>query len=306
VADFLSAGWKWYVGLATLISLFACAWLLRANSTKRVDSGKSELHGDHVWDGDLQEYDNGLPRWWAGLFYLTILFSLGYLVLYPGLTITNGLLSWSSRDEYREEVAATNAATDPLFAVYLQQDVKTVANDKGAQLMGARLFQTYCVQCHGSDMRGSKGFPNLVDGDWLYPGTPDGVKATIMDGRGGVMPAFEGQLKAPQIADVTQYVMSLSGRGGGGDAVARGDLVFKQNCAACHGVEAKGNQALGAPNLTDSVWLYGGSAETIRETISRGRQGRMPAQKELLGEARVHLLAAYVYAQALEQSGVKQ
>jgi cytochrome c oxidase cbb3-type subunit III len=296
----ISAGWGWYVAVLTVLSLIACLWVLRSNSTKREDTSETKLHGHNEWDG-LREYDNPLPRWWANLFYITVIFAFGYLLLYPGLVVFNGYLGWSTDSLYREEVAQVKAETDPMFNVYLKQDVQTVAADKGAQKIGARLFQTYCTQCHGADMRGSKGFPNLVDNDWLHPGTPEGIKASIMEGRIAAMPAFSDQLNAAQITDVAQYVLSLSGRSGTKEAAQRGESTFKTLCAACHGAEGKGNVALGAPNLTDNTWLYGGGLATIVETLTKGRQGQMPAQKDLLGEARVHLLAAYVYSQSREQ-----
>jgi cytochrome c oxidase cbb3-type subunit III len=296
----ISAGWAWYVAILTVLSLIACLWVLRSNSTKREDTDATKLHGHNEWDG-LREYDNPLPKWWSNLFYITVIFAFGYLLLYPGLIVTNGVLNWSTDSLYQAEVAQVKAETDPIFNVYLKQDVKTVADDKGALQIGARLFQTYCTQCHGSDMRGSKGYPNLVDNDWLYPGTPEGIKTTIMEGRIAAMPAFADQLKADQITDVAQYVMSLSGRSTATEAVLRGETTFKTLCAACHGAEGKGNVALGAPNLTDNIWLYGGGMATITETLIKGRQGQMPAQKDLLGEARVHLLAAYVYSQSREQ-----
>jgi cytochrome c oxidase cbb3-type subunit III len=296
----LSAGWGWYVAIGTVLSLVACLWVLRSNSHKHEDVEATKLHGHNEWDG-LREYDNPLPKWWSNLFYITVFFSLGYLLLFPGLVVTNGILNWSTDSRYRDEVAQVRAETDPIFNAYLKQDVKTVAADKGALQIGARLFQTYCTQCHGSDMRGSKGYPNLVDDDWLFPGTPEGIKTTIMDGRVGAMPAFADQLKPDQINDVSQYVLSLSGRSTAKDAVQRGETTFKTLCAACHGVEGKGNVALGAPNLTDDIWLYGGGLTTIVDTLTKGRQGQMPAHKDLLGEARVHLLAAYVYSQSREQ-----
>lgn len=297
----LSSGWSWYVAIATVISLLACVWVLRVNSVKKVSSDKPELHGKNEWDG-LREYDNPLPRWWSNLFYITIIFSFGYLVLYPGLIVVPGILGWSTSTLYADEVKQAKAETDPIFDAYIKQDVKTVSLDKGALQIGARLFQTYCTQCHGTDMRGSKGFPNLVDNDWLYTGTPDGIKTTILEGRNGMMPAFGEVLKPDQITDTAQYVLSLSGRSTAAAAAARGETTFKQICAACHGPEGKGNVALGAPNLTDNTWLYGGSLATIVETLTKGRQGHMPAQKDLLGESRVHLLAAYVYSQSQEQS----
>ena len=300
-SGFLAPGWGWYVAILTVLSLLACLWILYANSTKKADAGEAKLHGQNEWDG-LREYDNPLPKWWSNLFYITVFFAFAYLLLYPGLIVTNGLLGWSTASLYRDEVKEVKAETDPIFDAYSKQDVKTVSVDKGALMIGARLFQTYCVQCHGTDMRGSKGFPNLVDNDWLYPGTPEGIKTTILEGRNGVMPAFAGVIKSDQITDTAQYVLSLSGRSTAPAAVGRGETTFKQICAACHGPDGKGNVALGAPNLTDNIWLYGGSLATVEETLIKGRQGQMPAQKDLLGEARVHLLAAYVYAQSQEQA----
>jgi cytochrome c oxidase cbb3-type subunit III len=295
----LPSGWAWYVAILTLLSLAWCIYILASNSKKIEKKDEPELHGHNVWDG-LREYDNPLPKWWSNLFYITVFFALGYLALFPGLAVLPGVLGWSSSERYNQEVAAINAEIDPILNAYLKQDVATVAQDKGASQIGGRLFQTYCVQCHGSDMRGSKGFPNLVDADWLFPGTPDAIKTTIMEGRTGAMPAFAEQLKPEQIKDVVQYVLTLSGRSTSKEAAARGEATYKQICIACHGPAGKGNQALGAPNLTDDVWLYSGTASAIEEAVTRGRAGMMPAQKNLLGEARVHLLAAYVYAQSRE------
>jgi len=300
-SGFLAPGWGWYVAIMTVLSLLACLWVLHANSKKVEGSAEGKMHGQNEWDG-LREYDNPLPKWWSNLFYITVVFALGYLLLYPGLIVTNGLLGWSTASSYRDEVKEVNAETDPIFEAYSRQDVKTLSVDNGALKIGSRLFQTYCVQCHGTDMRGSKGFPNLVDNDWLYPGTPEGIKTSILEGRNGVMPPFAAVLKPHQITDAAQYVLSLSGRSTAPDAVARGDATFKQLCVTCHGADGKGNVALGAPNLTDSIWLYGGSLATVVETLTKGRQGHMPAQKDTLGEARVHILAAYVYAQAQAQS----
>ena len=300
-SGFLAPGWGWFVAVLTVLSLLACLWMLRVNSTKKEQVGETKLHGQNEWDG-LREYDNPLPKWWSNLFYITVFFALGYLLLYPGLVVTNGLLGWSTSSLYSAEVKEVKAETDPIFDAYSRQDVKTVSLDNGALKIGARLFQAYCVQCHGTDMRGSKGFPNLVDNDWLYAGTPDGIETSILQGRNGVMPAFAAALKPDQITDAAEYVLSLSGRSTVPAAVGRGEATFKQLCVACHGTDGKGNVALGAPNLTDNIWLYGGSLATIVETLTKGRQGHMPAQKDILGEARVHLLAAYVYAQSQAQS----
>ncbi len=299
--ELLPSGWAWYIAILTVLSLLACLWLLKSNSTRHEVKDQPELHGSNQWDG-LHEYDNPLPKWWSNLFVITVVFAFGYLALFPGLAVLPGMLGWSTKELYRQEIATAKAETDPLFNAYLNQDVATVSQDKGALQIGGRLFQTYCVQCHGSDMRGSRGFPNLVDADWLYPSTPDGIKTTIMDGRVGGMPAFAQQWSGDQLKNVTQYVLSLSGRATSPSAAKLGEATFKQVCVACHGAEGKGNQAIGAPNLTDNVWLYGGSAATIEETLVKGRSGQMPAQKEILGEARVHLLAAYVYAKARESA----
>lgn len=295
----LPTGWAWYVAILTILSLLACLYMLLSNRTRKEQKGSPELHGQNQWDG-LAEYDNPLPKWWSNLFLITVIFSVGYLLLYPGLGVFPGLLGWSSEGRHQAEVAAVKAETDPIFNAYLKQDVATVAQDKGALQIGGRLFQTYCVQCHGTDMRGgSKGFPNLIDADWQFSGTPEGIKETLTQGRNGIMPPMGEQLSAEQITDVTQYVLSLSGRASSQASAQKGEATYKQICIACHGPDAKGNQALGAPNLTDDVWLYGGSAATIAEGIAKGRAGVMPSQSGL-GEARVHLLAAYVYAQSRE------
>ena len=291
--------WSTWICVLTLGSLIGLTWLL-IGTRKGETKGSVDQTMGHAFDG-IEEYDNPLPQWWFMLFAGTLVFSVGYLILYPGLIVFPGLLNWSTDSLYKDEVKQAKAEFDPIFDAYAKQDVKTVAADKGALQIGGRLFQTYCVQCHGTDMRGSKGFPNLVDGDWLYPGTPEGIKQTIMEGRNGAMPPFGAAFKPEQITDVAQYVLSLSGRSTAADAAKRGEETFKTTCAACHGPEGKGNQALGAPNLTDNVWLYGGSLATVTETIAKGRQGQMPAHKDLLGEPRVHLLAAYVYAQSQEQ-----
>ncbi|MBL8309395.1 MAG: cytochrome-c oxidase, cbb3-type subunit III [Burkholderiales bacterium] len=301
----ISAGWAWYVAIFTMASLVFCLWILRANRTQKGEGGKDvKLHGTNQWDG-LREWDNPLPKWWSNLFYITVFFSIGYLLLYPGLIVTPGALNWSTDSLHRAEVQDAKKQFDPIFDAYMKQDVKTVAADKGALQIGGRLYQTYCVQCHGTDMRGSKGFPNLVDNDWLYGGTPEAIKTSILDGRNGMMPAFGEQLKPDQVTDVAQYALSLSGRSSAPDAAKRGEETFKTTCAACHGPDGKGNPALGAPNLTDNVWLYGGSVAAVAESIGKGRQGKMPAHKDLLGEPRVHLLAAYVFAQSQSQAGSK-
>ena len=300
MSDFVSGFWNVYIAVLTAIALVACVGLVLAMSTRRKPAGtKPELHG-HVWDGDLAEFNNPLPRWWVGLFYLTIVFSVVYLILYPGFGSYAGVFKWTSTGQYKNETQLADSRYGPTFNRYLEQGLAVVAADPEARGIGQRLFLTYCSQCHGSDAGGSIGFPSLRDKDWLYGGEPETIKASIMNGRQGVMPALAtavgGREGALQIA---HYVLSLSGNPHDSIKAAFGKDKFLV-CAACHGPEGRGNTALGAPNLTDDIWLYGGSQDAIVETILNGRKGLMPAHKDFLGEAKVHVLAAYVYSLSVE------
>ena len=230
------------------------------------------------------------------MFYITLVFGSIYLVLYPGLGNFQGLLGWSEKGQYDREVQKAEEIYGPLFNRFLGQDLKAVAADPEAQEMGKRLYSTYCTQCHGSDARGALGFPNLTDNDWLYGGEPETIKTSIMNGRNGMMPPWGEILGNDGVFNVAAYIQSLSGREVDAVVAAKGKETFSTTCAACHGPEGKGTQAMGAPNLTDNVWLYGGSNKRIIESITHGRMGKMPAHAEFLGEAKVHLLAAYVYS----------
>jgi cytochrome c oxidase cbb3-type subunit 3 len=300
MSDFINQFWGAYVATLAVASILACAVLLRAMSTRRPAPGaKPELHG-HVWDESLAEYNNPLPRWWMWLFYLTILWGLVYLVLYPGLGSFAGIRGWTSSGQYQTETQQAEARYGPTFNKYLSQGLAVVAEDPEALAIGQRLFLNYCAQCHGSDAGGGIGFPNLRDKDWLYGGGPETIKASIMEGRGGVMPPMGAAVGGAEGArNLMHYLFSLSARTHDSIKAAKGKDLFAV-CAACHGPDAKGNQALGAPNLTDKTWLYGGSEDAIAETIMMGRKGLMPAHKEFLGEAKVHVLAAYVYSLSLE------
>jgi cytochrome c oxidase cbb3-type subunit III len=296
MSDFISNFWHWYVAVISLVSILGCGVLLWAQSKKRPPKGqKAELHG-HVWDEDLTEYNNPMPSWWMWLFYITIVFGLGYLAVYPGLGAYRGTFNWTSHNEYDAEIKQANADYGPLFDKYLKIDVATLSKDAQANAMGQRLFLNYCAQCHGSDAGGAKGFPNLRDSDWLYGGDAVTIETTIANGRNGVMPPLGGAIGGEDgIRDVTHYVRSLSGLKHDDKLAESGKAKFAV-CAACHGIDGKGNPAMGAPNLTDAVWLYGSSEETIAEGIRNGRNNMMPAQKERLGDAKIHLLAAYVYS----------
>lgn len=295
--DFVTPFWVYYVAGLVILSLIFCAWILAANMTKR-PSGAIDLHG-HCWDEDLQEWNHPLPRWWMYMFWMSIIFAAGYLVLWPG--IGDGYLGWTSHTQYDMDQAASEKAFDARFARFEKMDVKAVAADPEAHDMGQRLFLTYCMQCHGSDAKGARGFPNLTNKEKRWGGEPESILETITAGRAPVMPSWKvggggpKELSPEDIRDVANYVRSLAGLANDSIRSQRGKDVFG-NCAACHGADGKGNPMLGAPNLTLSkTWIYGSSEASIVETVTNGRQGRMPAFKELLGEKKIKLLAGYVY-----------
>ena len=300
MSDFSSDFWSYYVALITVISIAACAVLLWTMSTQRVPNQKVQTLG-HVWDENLAEYNNPLPNWWRWMFYITIVFGLAYLVLYPGLGRFAGTFKWSSDGQYEAEQAAAAENYGPLFAKYAAMDIPAVAADPQAREIGQRLFLNYCSQCHASDARGGRGFPNLTDDDWLYGGEPATIEATITGGRNGIMPPLGGMLGEDGVKNVANYVLSLSGAMHDAELAAKGKQTFVTICAACHGQDGKGNTALGAPNLTDRIWLYGGSLATVAETIRNGRNNKMPAWGEFLGKEKVHLLAAFVWGLSHEK-----
>lgn len=291
-ADFVSGFWNVYVMGLVALSILFCVFILISNTTKR-ESGPVQLHG-HVWDETLAEYNNPLPRWWLYLAWITIFFGIVYLVLYPGFGNKPGILGWSSVGQYEAERAQTDEVYGPIFDRYLKQDLRTVAADPEAVAMGRRMFLTYCAQCHGSTAMGAKGFPNLTDNDWQWGGEPETIETTILGGRMGVMTPFGSVLGPEGVKDAANYVRSLSGLAHDSIRAQRGQVIFQENCVVCHGPDGKGSTLVGAPNLTDGIWLYGSSEATIIETITHGRVNQMPAFKEFLGEAKVHLLAAYV------------
>ncbi len=301
MSDFTNEAWSFYIALITVVSIIACAVLLTALTTRRLEKGEEAGTTGHTWDEDLTELNNPLPRWWMWLFYITIIFSLIYLVLYPGLGSFSGYLGWSSTGQFENEVQRADERFGPLYRKFLAQDIKQVAADPDARAIGQKLFLNYCAQCHGSDAGGSRGFPNLRDGDWLYGGEPETIKTSIAEGRSGLMPPQGAVIGGDEGAkDVAHYVLSLSGRTHDSLRAHRGKAKFNTICMACHGLDGKGNKQIGAPNLTDNVWLYGGTESAIIETILKGRNGRMPAHKDFLDPAKIHLLAAYVYGLSAE------
>ncbi len=290
MADFISGFWNAYVMGIVALSILFCVFVLVSNTTKR-ETGPAKLHG-HVWDETLAEYNNPLPRWWMYMFWITIAFGIAYLVIYPGFGNTNQ--TKGARAQYAAEMKAAGEKYGPIFAKYKSMDLAAVAADPEAKAMGQRMFLTYCAQCHGSAAQGAKGFPNLTDDEWQWGGEPETIKATLTGGRMGVMPAFGPALGAEGVKDTANYVRSLSGLAHDSVRAQRGRELFAQNCVACHGPDAKGNPAMGAPNLSNKIWLYGSSEATISETITNGRNNQMPQFGEFLGEDKIHILTAYV------------
>ena len=291
MSQFTSAFWDYYIGLISVASIVACAVFLKTQSVRR--GGETETTG-HTWDEDLAEYNNPLPRWWSWLFYLTIVFSLIYLVLYPGLGSWRGTLGWTQVKQLDDENARAQAAYGPLYDKFAALDVVALSKSPEALAVGQKLFLNQCAQCHASDGGGSRGFPSLADRDWLWGGEPQDIQASIADGRNGVMPPWGAVLGEQGVQDAAHYVMSLSGGAADSIRVARGRELFGKTCVACHGAQGKGNPALGAPDLTDKIWLHGSGEAAISESIARGRTSQMPAHKGQLSEAKIRLLTAYV------------
>jgi cytochrome c oxidase cbb3-type subunit III len=290
MSEFASGFWDLYIALLTVLSIVACGVFLKSQGVRKARA-QDETTG-HTWDEDLAEYNNPLPRWWSWLFYFTIVFSIAYLVLYPGLGSWPGTLGWSQVGQLKEEQRLAERQFGPLYQKFAATDVAELAKNPEALAIGQKLFLNNCAQCHASDGAGSRGFPNLTDRDWLWGGDAKSVKTTIAEGRSGNMPPFGAALGNEGVRNVAHYVRSLSGLTTDSIRVAIGRDIYRQNCAACHGPDGKGNSALGAPNLADKVWLHGSTE--VAETIARGRVNQMPAHKTLLDEAKIHLLTAYV------------
>lgn len=318
----MSSFWSIWITVLSLVVIAGCFILLKVCSKNTTDVKEGESMG-HSFDG-IEEMNNPLPKWWSYMFYITIVFGLIYLALYPGLGNYQGLLGWSSANQsigtdkgikadsaaavelankegrwvqYDQEVKQADDKYGPIFAAYLATPLEELVKNQEALKVGGRLFLQNCAQCHGSDARGSKGFPNLTDGDWLYGGDLATIKTTIMSGRHGMMPPKGGlPTEDSEIAGLAEYVVKLSGREHDATLAAQGQGSFMKGCFACHGMDAKGNKFMGAPDLTDDIWLYGGSRGVIEESIKHGRSGVMPAWKDVLGEEKVHVITAYVYS----------
>jgi len=292
MSDFFNSGWSLYIAAATIVGLIACLALLIVAARRRVMAGDNTT--GHVWDEDLRELNNPLPRWWMWLFVLTVAFAGAYLVLYPGLGSATGKLNWSSATQYREEQAQAQALTAPLYAGFAAKPVTELARDPQAMAVGERLFANNCAACHGADARGSKGFPNLADNDWLWGGSPERIEETITKGRQGMMPPIAAAVgTADDVTNVANYVLTLSG--GPDNLQAQLGRSKFAVCAACHGPLGKGNPMLGAPNLTDNIWLHGRGEAAIVAMVTKGKTNTMPAHEGRLTPQQIHVLTAYVW-----------
>lgn len=293
MSDFINAGWSVYVAGITIAGLVFCVILLLIASRRKVMANDNTT--GHVWDEDLREMNNPLPRWWMGLFVITVVFSAGYLALYPGLGSAQGGLGWSSAGQWQAEQEKARATMAPVYAGFAGQTAEQLAKNPQAMAIGERLFVNNCAQCHGADARGSKSFPNLADSDWLGGTGEEYIHKTIVEGRQGVMPPMAAAVgNADDVRNVANYVLSLSGSPHNAVAAQLGKPKFAA-CAACHGADGKGNQALGAPNLTDKVWLHGWGEATVISMINNGKTNVMPAQGPRFTPEQVKVLTAYVW-----------
>lgn len=294
--DFFNGYWGYYIAIMTVGGIVWCLWLLFSQRQWLISKkpGVVEDTG-HVWDGDLRELNNPVPRWWTSMYVIMCVVGLGYLVLYPGLGAYQGMLGYTSEIEIKEDQIKLNAEVKPVFARYAAMDIPAIAADPEARMMGQRLFLNHCAQCHGSDARGAVSFPNLAEGDSLYGRTPEVLQTSIAQGRNGVMPPMGTNINLKAAGEIAQYVRSLSGLAHDQIRVIPGKREYLNNCVACHGADGKGNKALGAPNLTDDIWLYGSSEAAIVQSVLNGRNNRMPAQEHLLTPEQVRMLTAWVW-----------
>ena len=296
-SQFTSPFWHYYIVAIVVASFIYVTWLLLSQDKVKLKKGEEVKTTGHSWDG-IEEYNNPMPRWWFWMFIMTILFGIGYLVAYPGMGDYKGTFNWTSHNQYEREVAAADKTVNALYGKYSKMKVEDVAKDKNAMTIGKNLFDTYCIQCHGSDAQGSRGFPNLTDSDWIYGGTPEKIHETITNGRIGIMMPWGPNLGTEGVRDVANYVISLSkDRAYDEDRAARGKEIFQANCVACHGANGQGTMGI-APRLNDNIWLWGGSEKAIIETITSGRHNQMPAWKDFLTEDKIHLLTAYVWGKS--------
>lgn len=289
----MSNAWNWVIFLGTILSMLACFWLIVFTNRQRRSPQEIAESESHVWDGDVRELNNPLPMWWLWLFVITLVFGFGYLLWFPGLGVTAGLSGWSQQQQYEAEMAAAEARYGPMFAEFGAMEVAELLGNERAMNIGQSLFANYCAQCHGSTAQGARGFPDLTDDEWLWGGTPAQIEHSILKGRTGLMPVLAPAIGGDEeLAAMVEYVQGIAD---GPDVTSPAHAKYTMLCIACHGPEGKGNPLLGAPDLANDSWLYGSSADAIRETLTAGRNGVMPAHEKLIGTDRARILAAYVY-----------
>ncbi|HLR13746.1 MAG TPA: cytochrome-c oxidase, cbb3-type subunit III [Burkholderiaceae bacterium] len=294
MSDFFSSGWSTYIAAVALIGIVFCLWLLYTQRKWLKRDVEVEDTG-HVWDGNITELNTSVPRWWTVMYLTFCAFALIYLVLYPGLGSFKGVLGYTTAGQVKADTEALQKRIEPVYARFRDMPIEEVAADEDARTIGQRLFLNSCAQCHGSDARGASNFPNLADDHWLYGGEPEQIQTSITEGRHGMMPPWAGTVTPAEASDIAHYVRSLSGLAHDSLRAVRGKRGFDQTCVACHGADGTGNHALGAPDLTANVWMYGSSEAAIVETILKGRENQMPAQKGILTEDQIRLLTAWVW-----------
>jgi cytochrome c oxidase cbb3-type subunit III len=295
MSDFVNSFWPIFIAVVTVVGIIGCAFLLWYTSKIKIVSQNGDNTSGHVWDEDLTEMNNPLPRWWVWLFVFTIIFGFIYLALYPGLATYDGSKEWTQVNQYEDEVAKANEALKPIYAKFVDMPVETLSTLPMAKSIGERLYMNNCSQCHASDARGGRGFPNLTDHDWIHGGSPEKIEETITNGRNGMMPPMGAMVGSDEdIKNLANYVLSLSDSTHDAAAAELGKEKFMV-CAACHGVDGKGNQAIGAPNLADNIWLHGAGEAAIIDRIKLGKINQMPAQEGKLTPEQIKVLAAYIW-----------
>lgn len=292
----MTAGWSLYIDIIVALNIIGATWLLWWTGRRRPGDPPADATSHH-WDGDLTEYNKPMPRWWINLFYITIVFGIGYLVWYPGFGAFAGTSQWSSRGQLAADQAIAEKKLTAEFAGIDNESIDVIARDPNAVTTGRRIFASNCAMCHGSDARGANGFPNLTDTHWQWGGSPADILTTIQNGRQAAMPSLAAALGSEANVTATAvYVQSLSGQTVDPLLANDGKQIFAGICAACHGADGKGNPAVGSADLTDDYWMYGNGLDAIRKAIHEGHSGQMPAHKPLLGETRTRLVGAYVYS----------
>jgi cytochrome c oxidase cbb3-type subunit 3 len=295
MSDFTSSFWPIFITVISVGGVIGCALLLWLTSKIKATSPNGDNTNGHVWDENLREMNNPLPRWWVWMFIITIVFSLFYFAAYPAIGTYAGKLGWTQVNQYEKEMAEANKTIAPLYAKFAAMPIEELAVNAEAKAIGERIFMNNCAQCHGSDAHGSRGFPNLTDSDWLYGGSPEKITETLTNGRVGMMPPMAAAVGTEDdVKNVAHYVLSLSNSDHDATRAAAGKEKFAV-CAACHGADGTGNQSIGAPNLADNIWLHGAGEEAIVKRINEGKMNQMPAQSTKFSPEQIHVLTAYVW-----------